>query len=130
MKKSTIVTLGFVPALAAVACGHSPPPPDPCAPVTYSAEACQYAVDHQGYYHDGTFYRHSYGYPFFYYSNGYSSFLSGGGRPLPVAAEHFSPNFRGTSAGAGGGASAGVSSGTVRGGFGGTGAAHAGGAGE
>jgi hypothetical protein len=125
MKRSAVVTLGLVPALAAATCSQSPPPPDPCAPATYSAQACQYAVDHQGYYHDGTFYRHSYGLPFIYYNNGYSRFLSSGGVATPVPAEHFSPSFRSGSAGS----VAGATGGTVRGGFGSSGAAHAGGAG-
>ncbi len=128
MKKSAAIHLGFVPALAAMACGNSPPPPDPCAAVTYSAQACQYAIDHQGYYHDGTFYRHSYGFPFIYYNNGYSRFLGGGGVATPIPAERFSPTFRGGSSSGGAGAIGGA--GTVRGGFGTSGAAHASGAGS
>ena len=123
MKQSKTVSLCIVPALVA-ACGGSPPP-DPCVPANYVAAACQYAVDHQGYYHDGTFYRHTYGYPFGYYTSGYSAFLMGGGRPQPIAAEHFNPTYPAAGAVGGGGAGGVSSGGTVRSGFGASGASNA-----
>lgn len=122
MKRSRNVVLGLVPSLVAVACGHTPPP-DPCEPSFYSAEACQYAIEHRGYYHDGVFFPHVYPYPMLYYNSGYSTYLSRGGRPTAIGAEHYSPTYRG-------GGAIGGSAGTVRGGFGGSGAAHASGAGS
>jgi hypothetical protein len=117
VKRSTSISLTIVPALAA-ACGPNALPPDPCLPSTYTAPACEYAVQHQGYYYGGTFYPHVYSSPFLYYSNGYSNYVAGGGRVSTIAPGRFAP---------GGGASGAVSapSSTTRGGFGGTGAAHA-----
>lgn len=123
MKRSATVTLALVPALAAATCGTNAP--DPCEPVTYNAQACQYAVDHQGYYHGGQWYSHGYSHPFFYYGQGYSSFLSRGGRALSPPASAWSvPAVTGTRGGAGGGTNP-TTTPTSRGGFGATGSGHA-----
>ena len=118
VKRSSTITLSLVPALVAATCGTDRP--DPCVPGTYNAEACQYAVDHQGYYHNGMWIGHPYARPFLFYSNGYSSYLAGGGqvRSLPSAA------FAVPSGGRGGGVGAAATSATSRGGFGATGASH------
>lgn len=110
MKRSASITLTIVPALAAV-CTGSAAPPDPCLPSSYTVDACEYAVSHQGYYYGGIFYPHVYANPFLFYSRGYSNYVSAGGSVTPLQASRFAP--------------AGVSSGTARGGFGGTGEAHA-----
>jgi hypothetical protein len=109
VKRSTSITLTIVPALAAVCTGSVPP--DPCLPASYTVEACEYAVSHQGYYYGGVFYPHLYANPFLFYNRGYQNYVSGGGRVAPLEGARFAP--------------AGVSGGTVRGGFGGTGEAHA-----
>ncbi len=111
MKRPAEISLVLVPLLV-IACGGHTTAPDPCLPATYNAPACQYAVDHQGYYHDGTWYPHVYSHPFFFYSGGYSSFIAGGGRPSAIDGSHFSP-------------SGAVSGGTTRGGFGSSGGARA-----
>jgi hypothetical protein len=128
MRRSATVTLTLVPALVAATCGSDRP--DPCVPATYNAEACQYAVDHQGYYHNGMWIGHSYARPFLFYSNGYSSYVAGGGqlRSLPSAAFAVPPAGTPGAAGAGSASgsrgSASATGGTTRGGFGGIGAGH------
>ena len=127
MKRSSAVTLTLVPALVAATCGTDRP--DPCVPATYNAEACQYAVDHRGYYHNGMWIGHSYARPFLFYSNGYSSYLAGGGqvRSLPSGAFAVPPGAGTSGVGAGGARGTGgaaAATGTTRGGFGSTGAAH------
>lgn len=110
MKRSSSIVLTLVPAFAA-ACGPSTPPPDPCLPQTYAAEACQYAVEHRGYYYGGTWYPHVYTQPFFFYNNAYSGYVASGGRVMPVEAGRYSPSLsRGGT--------------TTRGGFGSSGAAR------
>lgn len=121
MKRSATVTLALVPALAAATCGTNAP--DPCEPVTYNAQACQYAVDHHGYYHNGEWHERGYSHPFLFYGLAYSTFLSRGGRALsPPAAAWNAPAVAGTR-GAGGGASPSTTP-TARGGFGVTGGGY------
>ena len=76
--------LRLVPALAAVvSCNNGPQVVsgvDPCLPQVYNEAACQYAVQHNGYYYGGTWYRHVYSMPFLYYHNGYSGYVRSGGR--------------------------------------------------
>jgi hypothetical protein len=124
MKRSATVTLTLVPALVAATCGTDRP--DPCVPATYNAEACQYAVDHRGYYHNGMWIGHSYARPFLFYSNGYSSYVAGGGqaRSVPPGAFAVPPGAGVGGAGSGVRGAAGATSGTTRGGFGGIGAGH------
>jgi len=110
MKRPVEIPLVLVPLLVIACSGHQAP--DPCLPASYSAAACQYAVDHQGYYHDGAWYPHVYAQPFFFYSGGYSSFIAGGGRVNAIDGARYAP-------------SAAVGSGTTRGGFGSSGSAHA-----
>ena len=110
MKRSTAVTLTLVPAFAA-ACNNTPPAPDPCLPASYSAAACQYAVDHRGYYHDGYWVPHVYGYPYIFYSGGYNTYIVNGGRPSLISSGAYSPSLARVSP-------------TMRGGFGSSGAAR------
>ena len=110
MKRSTAVTLTLVPAFAA-ACNNTPPAPDPCLPASYSAQACQYAVDHRGYYHDGYWVPHVYGYPYIFYSGGYNTYIVRGGRPSLISSGSYSPSLARVSP-------------TMRGGFGSSGAAR------
>ena len=128
MKRSAVVTLTVLPALAAAACGSDAP--DPCALATYNATACQYAVDHGGYYHTGRWIPHMYGSPFIFYSNGYQNYVAGGGRVIarpdqvyavPVGA---SPPTVTTPSGAGTAGGNALGAGTTRGGFGGIGGGH------
>ncbi len=109
MKRSTAVPLTIVSALASVvgACGPSQPAIDPCEAATFNQPACEYAIEHQGYYYNGTWYPHVYGHPFLYYSQGYGSYIAGGGRVRSIAPGSFEPR-----------------AGVVRGGFGGIGEAH------
>lgn len=117
MKSSRTVHLIAVPLLAA--CSPDPQiaerPRDPCIASSYDASACQTAVNQHGYYYDGIFYPHFYGNPYLFYQRNYSGYIAGGGRAAAIEPGHFSPSF---------------SAGTVRGGFGGSAAAHAVGAGE
>ncbi len=113
MKRSSTVVLTLVPAFAAAACGNSTPPPDPCLPETYSAQACQYAVEHRGYYHDGHWFPHVYPQPFFFYNNAYTGYVARGGRVMPVEAGRYSPSLARGSRGT-----------TSRGGFGSSGSAR------
>ena len=110
MNRPVVISLVLVPLLVVACSGQQAP--DPCLPATYNAPACQYAVDHRGYYHDGAWYPHVYSHPFFFYSGGFASFLAAGGRVNAIDGAHYSP-------------SAAVSGGTTRGGFGTSGAAHA-----
>ena len=110
MKRSTTVTLTLVPAFAA-ACNSTPPAPDPCLPASYSAVACQYAVDHRGYYHDGYWVPHVYGYPYLFYSGGYNTYILRGGQPSLISSGLYSPSLARVSP-------------TMRGGFGSSGAAR------
>jgi hypothetical protein len=118
-KRSSAVPLSLVPALAAVmSCGPSGPQVvsgvDPCLPQVYNEAACRTAVQHNGYYYGGMWYRHAYTMPFLYYHNGYSGYVRSGGRVRSLGAGTYSRN---------GGPSA--SRGTVvRGGFGGIGSSR------
>lgn len=112
-KRSAAVPLTLVPALAAiVGCGPSLPPAeaDPCLPQNYAQQICETAVQQGGYHYGGAWYPHVYTYaPLFYY-NGYSRYVSSGGRVRAISPSVYSP-------------SAGRSS-VVRGGFGGIGGAR------
>jgi hypothetical protein len=112
-KRSAAVPLTLVPALAAaIGCGPSlsPADADPCLPQNYQQQVCEVAVQHHGYYYGGGWYPHVYSYaPLFYY-NGYSRYVSTGGRVRAISPSVYSP-------------SAGRSS-VVRGGFGGIGGAR------
>jgi hypothetical protein len=110
MKRPAEISLFLVPLVAAACMNH--PAPDPCLPQSYVATACEYAVQHQGYFSDGVWYPQVYSHPYLFYSGGYSTFISSGGRPAAIDAGHYAP--------------------TSRGGFGGSAAAHAsaGGVGE
>jgi hypothetical protein len=121
VKRSATVTLTLVPALVAATCSGDRP--DPCEPRTYSAEACQYAVDHQGYYHNGSWIGHSYGRPFIFYSNGYSNYVAGGGQVRSIPSRAFAVPAGGRGSAIGGGSRT-AGSATARGGFGGIGSGH------
>lgn len=120
LKRSSAVPLALVPALAAiVSCGPSGPAivsgVDPCLPQVYNEMACQYSVQHQGYYYGGMWYHHVYASPFIFYHNGYSGYVRSGGSVRALSPSAYgSPSL---------GASAGRTT-VVRGGFGGIGAAH------
>ncbi|HEV8409011.1 MAG TPA: hypothetical protein VGQ30_00795 [Gemmatimonadaceae bacterium] len=117
MKSSRSIRLIAVPLL--VSCSPDAQiaarPRDPCVPSSYDATSCQNAIAQRGYYYDGIFYPHFYSNPYVFYQNGYTGYIASGGRSAAIEPGHFSPSFN---------------SGTVRGGFGGSAAAHAGGAGE
>ena len=110
MRRPVEISLVLVPLLVVACSGHQAP--DPCLPANYNAPACQYAVDHQGYYRDGAWFPHVYSHPFFFYSGGFASYIAGGGRVNAIDGARYSP-------------SAAVSGGTTRGGFGSSGAVHA-----
>ena len=117
IKRSSAVPLSLVPALAAiVSCGPSGPAMvsgvDPCLPQVYSRLACEYAVQHQGYYYGGMWYHHIYSSPALFYYNGYSGYVRSGG-----VVHALSPGTYTSPAG-------GARSTVVRGGFGGIGEAH------
>ena len=95
-KRSAAVPLTLVPALAAaIGCGGpslSPAEADPCLPQNYAQEVCETAVQRQGYHYGGVFYPHVYSYaPLFYY-NGYSRYVSTGGRVRSISRSVYSPN--------------------------------------
>jgi hypothetical protein len=120
IKRSTAVPLSLVPALASlVACGPSAPAVaagvDPCLPQTYQQAACEYAVEHRGYYYGGSWYPHVYSHPALFYYNGYSGFVGSGGRVRAISPGNYSPSLGGSSAGR---------SSVVRGGFGGIGSSR------
>jgi hypothetical protein len=114
-KRSAAVPLTLVASLAtAVGCGGgpalSPAEVDPCLPQNYAQSVCETAVQQGGYHYGGAWYPHVYAYaPLFYY-NGYSRYVSSGGRVRAISSSVYSP-------------SAGRSS-VVRGGFGGIGSAR------
>ena len=112
-KRSPSIALGIVPALAAVVgCDNGPPRVvsgvDPCLPKVYNEAECKYAVQHNGYYHNGMWYRHVYAMPFLYYHNGYSGYVRSGGRVRALSPASYTHRI---------GASASRST-VVRGGFG------------
>ncbi len=115
-KRSSAVPLSLVPALAAVASCNSGPQTisgvDPCLPAVYNEAACQYSVQHQGYYYGGTWYHHVYAMPFMYYHNGYSGYIGTGGRVRSLNPGVYSRNYSGPALGR---------NTVVRGGFGGIG---------
>ena len=115
VKRSSTIVLTLVPAFAA-ACGGATTPPDPCLPQYYAAAACEYAVEHRGYYYGGMWYPHVYAQPFFFYNNAYTGYVARGGRVMPVEAGRYSPSLAGSRAAGGT---------TTRGGFGSSGAARA-----
>ena len=110
MKRPVEISLVLVPLLVIACSGQHAP--DPCLPANYNAPACQYAVDHQGYYRDGAWFPHVYSHPFFFYAGGYSTYIAGGGRVNAIDGARYAP-------------SAAVSGGTTRGGFGSSGSVHA-----
>ncbi len=119
-KRSSTVTLSLVPVLASiVSCGPSGPAVvsgvDPCLPQVYNNVACQYAVQHQGYYYGGMWYRHVYAMPFLYYNNGYGGYVRSGGSVRALSPGAYSSPSLGGSPGR---------TTVVRGGFGGIGEAH------
>jgi hypothetical protein len=113
IKRSSAVPLTIVPALAAAfGCSPSlsPADADPCLPQNYAQQVCEVAVQQNGYHYGGAWYPHVYAYaPLFYY-NGYSRYVTSGGRVRAISPSVYSP-------------SAGRSS-VVRGGFGGIGGAR------
>jgi hypothetical protein len=117
-KCSTAVPLSLVPALAAlVGCTPSQPAlaaADPCLPASYNQQVCETAVQRQGYYYGGAWYPHVYAYPPLFYYNGYSRYVSSGGRVRVLSPSTYEPHI---------GASAPRST-VVRGGFGGIGGAR------
>ena len=120
IKRSSAVPLVLVPALAAVVgCGPSGPQVvsgvDPCLPQVYNEAACTYAVQHQGYYYGGTWYRHVYTMPFLYYHNGYSGYVRSGGSVRALSSGVYSQHYSGPALGR---------STVVRGGFGSIGGAR------
>ncbi|MDB4887574.1 MAG: hypothetical protein JWN79_3012 [Gemmatimonadetes bacterium] len=112
-KRSAAVPLTLVPALAAaIGCGPSlsPAEADPCLPQNYQQQVCESAVQHRGYYYGGGWYPHVYAYaPLFYY-NGYSRYVSTGGRVRAISPSAYSSSAPRSS--------------VVRGGFGGIGGAR------
>ena len=121
-KRSAAVPLSLVPALAAiVSCGPSQPAVisgvDPCLPDVYQQGACEYAVQHQGYYYGGMWYRHIYAQPPLFYYNGYSHYVGSGGRVRVISPSAYSPSIGHSSP-------ASARSTVVRGGFGSIGSAH------
>lgn len=113
IKHSLAVPLVLVPMLAAATgCGPtlSPADADPCLPQNYSQPVCQTAVQQGGYHYGGDWYPHVYAYPPLFYYNGYSRYVSSGGRVRVISPEVYSPSASRSS--------------VVRGGFGGIGEAH------
>jgi hypothetical protein len=97
-KRSTVVPLSLVPALAALAgCGPSTPQVisgvDPCLPQVYNEAQCRYATQHNGYFYNGMWYRHAYSMPFLYYHNGYSGYVRSGGRVRSLNASSYAPHL-------------------------------------
>lgn len=128
-KRSTAVPLSLVPAIAAiVSCGPSHPAVvsgvDPCLPDVYQRAACEYAVQHQGYYYGGAWYHHIYAQPSLFYYNGYSHYVGSGGRVRVISPSAYSPSIAGHAS------PASARSTVVRGGFGSIGSAHGGFAGS
>ena len=122
-KRSAAVPLSLVSALAAaVGCGPSHPAVaggvDPCLSPTYQQGACEYAVQHQGYYYGGSWYPHIYSQPALFYYNGYSHYVGSGGSVRVISPGSYAPGIGGAAM------PSGARSTVVRGGFGGIGAAH------
>jgi hypothetical protein len=97
IKRSAAVPLTLVPALAAaVGCGGGPAlsaaEADPCLPQNYAQQVCEAAVQRQGYHYGGMWYPHVYAYTPLFYHNGYSRYVSSGGRVRAISPSVYSPN--------------------------------------
>ena len=75
MKKSSQVRLTLLATVALAGCSR---PYDPCQPETFNLQACQQAIDEQGYYYRDTWYPMSYSHSYPYYYNNYSYYVSHG----------------------------------------------------
>jgi hypothetical protein len=120
IKRSSAIPLSLVPAIAAiVSCSPSGPAivsgVDPCLAQVYQAAACEYSVQHQGYYYNGMWYHHVYAMPYLFYYNGYSGFVRSGGTVRALSPSSYAPSI---------GSPSSARSTVVRGGLGGIGEAH------
>jgi hypothetical protein len=77
MKKSAAVQLTIVAALGMVA--HAQGRPDPCGTATFNEQACQAAIQNNGYCWNNRWVKLRYHYPFPYYFDAYLDFVSAGG---------------------------------------------------
>jgi hypothetical protein len=86
-------------AAAAAACEPARPPatPDPCARVTFSADACQDAREQKGYYYHGAWVPHIYPMPYAFYLGGYRNYVAQGGRAIAAPAGVYAPRYQSTS---------------------------------
>jgi hypothetical protein len=113
LRKSTRVVLTVAAAMGMTARGQQGA--DPCQSSTFSGQACQLAIRHQGYCSGAAWVPMTYSQPYPYYYDSYSAFVSGGG--LAVAGPSGNCRHPGFFA----------AHGWARGGFGGTGSGrHAG----
>lgn len=87
-------------AAAAAACEQTPPalPPDPCARVTFNADACEDAQARQGYYYHGTWVPHVYPMPYAFYLGAFNRYAAGGGRYVTAPPSVYAPGYRPQSA--------------------------------
>ena len=83
LRKSTRVVLTVAAAMAVSAQAQ-----DPCETSTFNGQACQLAIRHNGYCSGGAWARMSYQWPYPYYYNAYSAFVSGGGLAAPSRIEN------------------------------------------
>jgi len=103
MKRSRKVEIALVAGLAMSGCGRR----DPCAPQTFNQDACQDAINHNGYYYGGHWYSHSYSGGFSSYYNDYYYYVRGGGNVTQIAPSEWSVPNGAPSAGPPGAASTG-----------------------
>src|SRR5713226_4442323 len=82
-KKSANVILTVVAAMGAAA--RAAPRPDPCAAVNFNEQACQAAIQNQGYCWGGRWVRLRYHYPFSYYYDAYQMYVGRGEIVSPLA---------------------------------------------
>jgi adhesin HecA-like repeat protein len=81
---------------AAAACSPEPPPvtPDPCARVTFEAQACETAHRQQGYYYHGGWIPHIYPMPYVFYLGGYRNYAAAGGRHVAPPRSVYMPTYQ------------------------------------
>jgi hypothetical protein len=85
VKKSAGVKLTIVVAIGVAA--HAAPRPEPCSSAGFNEQACQEAIQQQGYCSNGRWVRLKYRYPYPYYYDAYQDYAASGGVANPVVVD-------------------------------------------
>jgi len=84
LRKSTRVVLTVAAAMGVSARAQQ----DPCEASTFNGQSCQLAIRHNGYCSGGAWTSMTYQWPYPFYYDAYSAFVSGGGLAAPFAIEN------------------------------------------